>query len=84
MTTVMSTTHAQTTKVNLGKNAVSLTPVINLLALCWTLVMYSIFICEILSEFSRNFEMALMRLSGAWEKMIHEKTETILFLLHIQ
>jgi hypothetical protein len=29
--------------------------------------------CEYLREFSKNFEMILMLLSGAWGKVIHEK-----------
>jgi hypothetical protein len=30
--------------------------------------------CEYLREFSKKFEMILMLLSGAWGKVIHEKT----------
>jgi hypothetical protein len=32
------------------------------------------FTCEYLHEFSKKFEMTLMLFSGAWRKMIHEKT----------
>jgi hypothetical protein len=31
--------------------------------------------CEYLREFSKKFETALMVYSGAWGKLIHEKTE---------
>jgi hypothetical protein len=31
-------------------------------------------ICEYLREFSEKFEMTLLLYSGAWGKMIHEKT----------
>jgi hypothetical protein len=30
--------------------------------------------CEYLCEFSKKFEMTLMLFSGAWGKVIHEKT----------
>jgi hypothetical protein len=31
--------------------------------------------CEYLREFSKKFETALLVYSGAWGKLIHEKTE---------
>jgi hypothetical protein len=40
-----------------------------------SLILWCTLIYEYLSEFSKEFEMTLMLLSGAWGKMIQEKPE---------
>ncbi len=56
--------------VRIGCLTLSLIPAANLPLVCW----HRWLTCEYLREFSKKFELTLMLFSGAWGKVIHEKT----------